>query len=296
MKNILLLTSITLGIILPYGHEYRFLIRYFLMVLLFFSFLDIKVKKEIISQKHFFILCITIFIALLFYYGIKFFNESLAQTAFITAIAPTAIAAPVIISLRKGKVEFVLFSLLLNNVVITLLIPFLLPIIINNNADISIGKIFVPVIITLSIPFALAQLIKIISPIIWKKLIEWKDMSYYLLIINVYIATSDASNYIQNELTGDIQIVIFIAIISALLCTIFFSLGWIIGGKDFRAEASQSLGQKNNAFTIWIALTFMKPITVLGPVFYVLYQNIYISWVLYRHNKIYEGKIKGIID
>ncbi|MEG8989379.1 hypothetical protein VJY32_06325 [Ignavibacteria bacterium 4148-Me] len=296
MKNILLLISITLGIILPYGHEYRFLIRYFLMVLLFFSFLDIKVKKEIISRKHFIILGITIFIALLFYSGIKIFNESLAQTAFITAIAPTAIAAPVIISLRKGKVEFVLFSLLLNNIVITLLIPFLLPIIINNTADISIGKVFVPVIITLSIPFALAQLIKIISPIIWKKLIEWKDTSYYLLIINVYIATSDASNYIQNELTGNIQIVIYIAVISALLCILFFSIGWIIGGKDFRAESSQSLGQKNNAFTIWIALTFMNPITVLGPVFYVLYQNIYISWVLYRHNKIYEWEIKGIID
>lgn len=266
------------------------------MVLLFFSFLDVKVKKEIITQKHFIILVATIIIALLYFSIIKFFNESLAQTAFITAIAPTAIAAPVIISLRKGKVEFVFFSLLLNNIVITLLIPFLIPLLMNSATNISIGKIFVPVIVTLSVPFVLAQLTKIISPMIWKKLVEWKDMSYYLLIINVYIATSDASNYIQNELTGNIKIVIYIAIISASLCILLFSTGWIIGGKDFRAEASQSLGQKNNAFTIWIALTFMNPITVLGPVFYVLYQNIYISWVLYRHNKIYEGKIKGIID
>lgn len=290
MKNILLLASIVLGIFFPYGHSYRFLIRYFLMILLFFSFLDIKVKKEIISQKHFIILAATIFIALLYFSIIKLFNESLAQTAFITAIAPTAIAAPVIISLRKGKVEFVFFSLLLNNIVITLLIPFLIPILMNSNTNISVGKIFVPVLVTLTIPLALAQLTKIISPVIWKKLVEWKDMSYYLLIVNVYIATSDATNYIQNELTGNIEIVVYISIISASLCVLLFSLGWIIGGENFKAEASQSLGQKNNAFTIWIALTFMNPISVLGPVFYVLYQNIYISWVLYRHNSLQQTR------
>ncbi|MEJ5351695.1 MAG: hypothetical protein WHS65_08900 [Melioribacteraceae bacterium] len=296
MKNILLLLSITLGILFPYGHSYRFLIRYFLMVLLFFSFLDIRVNKEIITKKHFIILFTTIFVSIIYFELTKLFNESLARTAFITAIAPTAIAAPVIISLRKGKVEFVFFSLLLNNVVITLLIPFLIPLLMKNNAHITAGNIFVPVIITLSIPFLIARLTKLISPVIWKKLVEWKDMSYYLLIINVYIATSDATNYIKNELIGNIQVVIYIAIISASLCIIFFSLGWLIGGKEFGAEASQSLGQKNNAFTIWIALTFLEPITVLGPVFYVLYQNVYISWVLYKHNKNYSGKLKTIVD
>ncbi|MEG8946665.1 hypothetical protein [Rosettibacter firmus] len=253
-------------------------------------------NKEIITRKHFVILFTTILISLLFYFVFNLFDNSLARTSFITAIAPTAIAAPVIISLRKGKVEFVFFSLLLNNVVITLLIPFLIPLLMNSNANISIGKIFTPVIITLSIPFLLAKATKILSHSIWKKLVEWKDMSYYLLIINVYIATSDATNYIRNELTGKIEIVIYIALISAALCLLFFSIGWLIGGKDFRAEASQSLGQKNNAFTIWISLTFLEPITVLGPVFYVLYQNIYISWVLYKHNKQYSGKIKTIID
>ncbi|MCX7797201.1 MAG: hypothetical protein N2249_01080 [Melioribacter sp.] len=255
------------------------------MVLLFFSFLEIKVDKKIITKKHFLILLITIFTSLIFFYILNFFDKTLARTSFITAIAPTAIAAPVIINLRKGKVEFVFFSLLLNNIVISLLIPFLLPLLTKSNSYLSTEKVFIPVLITLSIPFLLARITKIVSTRIWKKLIEWKDMSYYLLILNVYIATSDASNYIKNEMTGKIDVVIYIAIISASLCIIFFSLGWIIGGKEYKAEASQSLGQKNNAFTIWIALTFMEPITVLGPVFYVLYQNIYISWVLYKYNK-----------
>lgn len=295
MKNVVILISIVMGVFFPYGYSYRFLIRYFLMILLFFSFLDIKVNKEIVTKKHFLILAVIIFVSLGFFFILNFFDKTLAKTAFITSIAPTAIAAPVIISLRKGKVEFVFFSLLLNNVVIALLIPFLIPLL-TNSRNITIENILPPVLITLLIPFIFARLIKFLAFNIWKKLIEWKDMSYYLLIANVYIATSDASNYIQNEMTGNIKILLPIAITSVFLCVLFFSIGALIGGKEFRAEASQSLGQKNNAFTIWIALTFLEPITVLGPVFYVLYQNVYISWLLYKQNKQYQGKVKIIID
>lgn len=284
MKTIFLLAAITLGVFFPYGHEYTFLIRYFLMLLLFFSFLDIKIEKEIIRKIHFVILAAIILVAVAIYFLLKPINIALAQTAFITAIAPTAIAAPVIISLKNGKVEFVTFSLLLNNITIALLIPFLIPLLMNGKADISIGKILSPVIVTLSVPLTAAQIVKYFLPKVWKKFIGWKDSSFYILVVNIYIATSDASNYIQSELTTNIEIIFLIALVSALLCVLFFTLGWFIGGKEFSAEASQSLGQKNNAFTIWISLTFMNPLTVLGPVFYVLVQNIYISWELYKHH------------
>jgi BASS family bile acid:Na+ symporter len=284
MKTILLLIAITLGVLFPYGHEYTFLIRYFLMMMLFFSFLDLRLEKEIIRLSHFVILATIIFTSIAVYFLFKPFNIVLAQTAFITAIAPTAIAAPVIISLKKKNVEYVTFSLLLNNVVIALLIPFLLPALMHSNIDISVTKVLVPIIITLSVPFAAAQIIKYTFPRIWKALIGWKDSSFYILILNIYIATSEASHYIGSELTSELGIVFYIALASAGLCILFFALGWVIGGKEFAAEASQSLGQKNNAFTIWISLSFVNPLAVIGPVFYVFVQNIYISWELYKHH------------
>lgn len=283
MRTFLLLVSIALGIFLPYGHEYTFLVRYFLMLMLFFSFLDLKINKEIIRKSHFIILASIIVISVAVYLLLNPFNSILAQTAFITAIAPTAIAAPVIISLKKEKVEFVTFSLLLNNISIALLLPFLLPLLINSGSNISVIKVLVPVLITLLVPFISAQLIKLVFPKIWRMFINWKDSSFYILAINVYIASSEASYYIRTELTNNIEIIFLIALTSALLCGLFFFLGWLIGGKEFSAEASQSLGQKNNAFTIWISLTFVNPLAVLGPVFYVFMQNIYISWELYKH-------------
>ncbi len=282
MKTILLLVAIVFGIIFPYGSNYTFLVRYLLMLMLFFSFLDARLEKEIVRKNHFVILITIIISSILVYYILKPFSLVLAQTAFVTAIAPTAISAPVIISLKKGKVEFVSFSLLLNNVVIALLIPFLLPILMNSDSDISVGNILLPIIITLLAPFAAAQLTKKFLPKIWRVLVGWKDSSFYLLIINIYVATSEASQYLRSGLTSEIEIVLLISLTSALLCILFFSLGWFIGGKEFALEASQSLGQKNNAFTIWISLSFVSPIASLGPIFYVLFQNIYISWELFK--------------
>lgn len=283
MKTILLLLTITTGILFPYGHEYTFLIRYFLMAMLFFSFLDVKVNKEIITKKHFVILFTIIISASLIFILINPFSSELAQTAFITAIAPTAIAAPVITSLKRKKVEFVAFSLLLNNFVIASLIPFMLPVVVQNQADISITDVLFPILITFSIPFISAQLLKVLSKKIWTWLVNWKDVSFYILIINIYIATSDASNYVQSEFSNNLGIIFLIAASSALLCIFFFGLGWIIGSKNYHHEASQSLGQKNNAFTIWLSLTYMNPISAIGPVFYVFFQNLYISYELHKH-------------
>jgi len=283
MKTILLLLTIATGILFPYGHEYTFLIRYFLMVMLFFSFLDVRVDRDIITKKHFVILSTIIITASLFFLLIKPFSVELAQTAFITAIAPTAIAAPVITSLKRKKVEFVAFSLLLNNFTIALLIPFMLPFVMQNHAEISITDVLYPILITFSVPFASAQILKVISKKIWTRLVNWKDVSFYILILNIYIATSDASNYIRSEFSNNLNIIFLIAGASALLCVFFFGLGWIIGGKEYHHEASQSLGQKNNAFTIWLSLTYMNPISAIGPVFYVFFQNLYISYELHKH-------------
>ncbi len=285
MKNFILLLSILCGILLPYGKEYVFLIRYLLIVMLFFAFLDIKLNFSIIQKSHFYILVIIISTAIFLFLIINQFNHDLAQAAFITAIAPTAIAAPVIISLKKKKVEYVILSLLINNFVIALLIPFLLPNIVRGTNVITIEAVLMPVIITIASPFVAANLVKRATPKLWQKLVSWKDYSFYILVINIYLAVSDAFTYIKSEMSSNLAIVFIIGLISAALCIINFSLGWFLGGKHYPAEASQSLGQKNNAFVIWISTTFMNPLATLGPVFYILFQNIYISWELYRYKK-----------
>ena len=128
MKTILLLATILIGVLFPFTHEYSFLIKYLLMIMLFFSFLKMEVKKSDLQKNHLYILSINFLVPVTFYLIFRAIgNLQLAQVAFITAIAPTAIASPVIVNLLNGKIEFTVISILLTNFVIAFLLPFAIP-------------------------------------------------------------------------------------------------------------------------------------------------------------------------
>ena len=275
-----------MGILFPYGHPYAFLIRYFVMIMLLFAFLEMRFDRSIIRVNHFIILGLNLTIPLIVFFIIRPINISVASTAFITAIAPTAVATTVIVSLLKGKVDFTAFSLLLTNFSIAIVIPFLLPALISANGEITVGLVILPVFSLFAIPFAAAIFIRKLLPKFSSQLLKFKSFAFYLLVVNIYLGTSKASNFLFNEFDSSYTIILMIALVSLLLCTLNFSLGKMLGGKEFRLESGQSLGQKNNGFTIWLALTFVSPLAVIGPIFYVLFQNIYVSWQLHSHSKI----------
>ena len=76
------------------------------MVMLFFAFLDIEFKPQIVSKKcdlGFACKCSAWHSSVM--RCLLSFDLTLALAAFMTAIAPTAIAAPVIIGFIKGKLN-----------------------------------------------------------------------------------------------------------------------------------------------------------------------------------------------
>jgi len=286
MKTLLLIATISIGILFPFAHSYSFMIKYLLMLMLFFSFLKMDVKKEHIKNSHFTILVINVLVPILTYFIIKPFNLQLAQVVFITAIAPTAIASPVIVNLLNGKMEFTVISILLTNFFIAFLLPFLLPEILNNSSSISVLDVLIPVATVFLIPYGLAQFIKFFAPK-WRTILsKFNKYTFYILVVNINLGTSKASQYIRQEMSFSDIIIYEIAIASLILCISYFYLGRLAAPPGLKVEGGQSLGQKNNGFTVWIALTFISPLAVLGPVFYILFQNIYISWQLHKNIKL----------
>ncbi len=141
----------------------------------------------------------------------------------------------------------------------------------------------IPVATVFLIPFALALIIKHSLPKLKKALVSLNKYLFYLLIVNINLGTSKASFYIRQEMSFADPIIYQIALASLLLCILYFNLGKLVTPKDLSIEGGQSLGQKNNGFTVWVALTFISPLAVIGPVFYILFQNFYISWQLHRN-------------
>jgi BASS family bile acid:Na+ symporter len=135
------------------------------------------------------------------------------------------------------------------------------------------------------VPLILAQLVLRLSPETIKIVRKGKIFSFPIWLVNLFIISANASNFLRNESSNSRFNLIAIAVVSLVICILNFGLGALLGGRRYWQEASQSLGQKNLAFVIWIALTFVNPLVAMGPTFYIVYHHIYNSWSIYQFEK-----------
>ena len=284
-KGLLLFLMMGLGFLFPQASKFSFLIQYLLMIMLFFSFLDIRLNAEILSGGVLLILLANVAIALVGYWVFSGINPTLALVAFITGIAPTAISSPVMIGFVKGKVAYVVAALVLTNLVSAVLVPLLLPSLIGKDLTISIWDMLSSSMMVVFIPIVLAQLVCLLPEngqnFFWKG----KSVTFPVWLLNLFIVSAKSAQFILYENKGTLQILLKIALISLILCVANFALGARIGGKDRWREGSQALGQKNLSFVLWIALTYINPLVAMGPIFYILYHHIYNSWMIYQFEK-----------
>jgi len=47
----------------------------------------------------------------------------------------------------------------------------------------------------------------------------------------------------------------------------------------------QSLGQKNTVLAVWMAQSFLDPISSIAPTAYIVWQNFVNSYQIYRHDQ-----------
>ncbi|MGZ9223057.1 MAG: hypothetical protein ACXW4Q_13195, partial [Anaerolineales bacterium] len=118
-----LLITMLVGALFPQLHVLSFLIQYLLMAMLFFSFLDIKFKAQMFQKSVLWVLVANIAVAFISYLLLTSLDATLALSAFMTAIAPTAIAAPVVVGFIKGEIEYVVTAVLFTNFSSAVVIP-----------------------------------------------------------------------------------------------------------------------------------------------------------------------------
>ena len=103
-------------------------------------------------------------------------------------------------------------------------------------------------------------------------------------VFAIFLITANASEFLRHQTGLPRTVVLEVAVASLVICIASVSLGRLIGGREFAREASQSLGQKNTTFTIYLAMTYASPLVALGPTFYVLWHNLWNSWQLHQHH------------
>jgi bile acid:Na+ symporter, BASS family len=212
-------------------------------------------------------------------------DVDLALVGFITAVTPTAIAAPVVVGFLHGRVEYAVTAMLLTNIGIAIMIPFTLPLVAGSTGEVSTWEVLPQVLLVMFVPLMLAGLARLLPTDIRALIRKGKPVTFPIWLLVLFAVTSKASAFIQSNASISGWRLVEIALISLAICAVNFAVGGWIGGPAFHREASQVLGQKNNSFTIWLALTYLNPLAALGPTFYVVYHNLYNGFQLFDHER-----------
>ena len=258
--------------------------KWMLIVMLFVTFLGIRFKRMKPERAHWLLTGANLMVALAAWgvCRLVFGDGYLAQAAFFVGIMPTATAAPVVMGLLGGSVEFMLTALLLINGIICALLPFILPAVVGRGGFEIYLNVAQNISLVMLLPLALALAARRFYPraIAWPR--KLKDVTFGIWVVILVLIAANASYDISSREGISERVLEQIGVMALLVCGFNFGLGYLLGGRTRAAECSQALGQKNTTLSIYLALTYASPIAALGPTFYVLWHNLWNAWQLYR--------------
>jgi BASS family bile acid:Na+ symporter len=284
-RTVAILTAIVFGALLPSAHAGAWLVRWLVVGMLFVVFLQTRVTRDAFHRTHAILLAANLALgAAAWGLGYLVGGRDLALAAFFCGITPTATAAPVISGFLGGRVAFVVAAVMLSNLVIAALLPVILPIVLGHPTPEAFGQVTHSVATVMFAPLVLAWLVRRIYPpaAAWPKRLG--NVTFGLWVTAIFLITANASEFFRTQSHLPRTLVAEVAAASLAVCAASFALGRLIGGREYPREASQSLGQKNTTFTIYLAMTYANPLVALGPTFYVLWHNLWNSWQLHRHH------------
>ena len=212
----------------------------------------------------------------------------LAEAILTCIIGPCASAAAVVTQKLGGNLEEMTTYTFISNFITALLIPVCFPLI-DKAADIHFLEAFTlilyKVFTVLVVPMILAYIVKHHASRLCRRITSVKDLSYYLWGGSLLIVSGTTMKNILHAQTSA-GFLLVIAAGSLLLCFFQFGCGRAIGSHFGQTvNAGQALGQKNTAFAIWIACTYLSPLSSVGPGCYILWQNIINSWEIWAAQK-----------
>ncbi len=278
-----ILFAIVLGALLPSAHALSWAIRLLVMAMLFLVFLETRPSPAAFRRSHG-VLLLANFLLGFAAWGLGWLvgGRNVALAAFFAGITPTAIAAPAIVSFLRGRVDYVVAAFFLTNVVVAASLPLILPLVLGRPTPDAFVQVSRSVGLIVFAPLAAAWLVRAVHAPAAAWPARGRNLSFVMWVTAIFLITANASDFIRRQAGLAPTVLLEIAATSLLVCAAGFSLGRVIGGREFGREASQALGQKNTTFTIYLALTYASPLVALGPTFYVVWHNLWNSWQLHQ--------------
>ncbi|MDE6459865.1 MAG: transporter [Paramuribaculum sp.] len=259
-----------------------------IFIMLFITFCRVKPSEMKIDSMTLTILAVQLGGATAVYFALLPFGDAIAQGAMICVFCPTATAAPVITGMLGGSVPRLVAYSLASNLTVAVCAPLVFSGINGGSVDlfsstVEIAKKVFPLIVA---PLICALLLMKISPKAHATIAKRQSWSFYIWAVSLFIVVGRAVSFVMSEPPAKIPTMIAIGVIAGVMCGLQFYAGRKIGARfGDKIAGAQGLGQKNTVLAIWMALTYLNPISSVGPAAYIAWQNTVNSLQLYYKEK-----------
>lgn len=263
-----------------------------IFIQLFLTFCKIDLKDLRLTKWHWIILAFQavsalVMAAVLILVPMNEVYREIFEGAMVCLICPTATAAAVVTDKLGGSAARITLYNLMSNILTAVFVPVVFPLI---EVHSEMGffpaflKILSKVFPLLICPFLLAVLLKYIWPKAHDFFKARAGIAFYLWAVALALAIGQTVRSMHNS-TAPAAVLWMIAGAALLTCIVQFWFGKRTGkALGDTITAGQALGQKNSVLAIWMAYTYLNPISSLAPGTYAVWQNIFNSWQLWRKN------------
>ena len=255
-----------------------------IFLMLFVTFCRVKPRQMKSSMLHVWLLLFQTVVCIGVYLALRPLNDVVAQGAMICVLAPVAMAAVVIGGMLGANVATMATYSLLCNMAVALLAPVILTF--TGTGTCTFTQILARIAPLLVMPFAAAQFCRFVFP----KAAQWvgdhSQISFYMWLASLLVIIGRTTAFIIDLHDASLSTELWLAFAALVICLVQFKVGRMLGRRyGDPAAGGQSLGQKNTVLAVWMAQSFLNPISSIAPTAYIVWQNFVNSYQIYKKDR-----------
>ena len=255
-----------------------------IFLMLFVTFCRVRPSEMRLSMLHGWLLLFQTIACVGVYFLLLPLDRTVAQGAMICVLAPVAMAAVVIAGMLGANVPTMATYSLLCNMAIALIAPVVLSL--AGTGACSFTQILARIAPLLIMPFAAAQFCRFLLPKTAKWIGDHSQISFYMWLASLVVIIGRTTAFIIDLHDASLSVELWLAFAALAICLVQFKGGRMLGRRYGDAPAGgQSLGQKNTVLAVWMAQSFLDPISSIAPTAYIVWQNFVNSYQIYRHDQ-----------
>lgn len=255
-----------------------------IFLMLFVTFCRVKPSQMRPSMMHVWLLLFQIVVSTAVYLVLRPLDDVIAQGAMICVLVPVAMAAVVIGGMLGANVPTMATYSLLCNMVIALVAPVILSF--AGTGACSFTQILARIAPLLIMPFAAAQFCRYVLPGAATWVSDHSQLSFYMWLLSLTVIIGRTTAFIIDLRGASPATELYLAFAALVICLVQFKVGRMLGRRYGDAAAGgQSLGQKNTVLAVWMAQSFLDPISSIAPTAYIVWQNLVNSYQIWKKDR-----------